>query len=133
MSKPSRTDFVANMRKGWGDNPPEWVAALAAECDRIGATEVGKRLGYTVAVISGVVLANYKGSYSKVEALVKGVYLGATVECPVLGEIERDRCEREQAFKHFGTSALRTRIYNACRSGCPNSRLKKEADHVGAP
>jgi len=128
----SKTDFLANMAMGWGDDPPDWVIALAAECERSDATSVAKALGYTVAVISGVVRNNYKGSYPKVEARVRGAFMGAMVDCPVLGEIERDRCEREQSLKHFGTSAMRTRVYRACRSGCPHSRLKKEGSDVGA-
>ena len=82
----------------------------------------------TVAVVSSALLGNYKGSLRKLEAKVRGAFMGAVVDCPVLGEIERDRCETEQGRKFFGTSANRARLYRACRGGCPNSRLKGGGD-----
>jgi hypothetical protein len=124
----SGTDFLSNARLGWGETPPDWIVALAEACMRSSATEVGKRLDYSVAVITSVVRNNYRGSLAKVEAKVRGAYLGELVDCPALGEIERDRCEQEQGRKFFGTSANRARLYRACRGGCPNSRLKGGAD-----
>ena len=118
-------DFHANAREGWGESPPDWIRVLADECRRASATEAAKRLGYSVAVITSVVLGNYRGSLAKVEARVRGAYMGELVDCPVLGEIERDRCETEQTRKFFGTSANRARLYRACRGGCPHSRLTK--------
>ena len=124
----SDTDFLANARDGWGDPPPDWIVRLAEECTRTSASEVAKRLDYSVAVVSSALLGNYKGSLRKVEAKVRGAFMGAVVDCPVLGEIERDRCETEQGRKFFGTSANRARLYRACRGGCPNSRLKGGGD-----
>ena len=124
----SDVDFLQNAREGWGDTPPDWVLALAHACARANATEVAKRLDYSVAVVTQVVRNNYRGSLPKVEARVRGALLGEVVECPVLGEIERDRCEGEQGRKFFGTSANRARLYRACRGGCPNSRLKGGSD-----
>ncbi len=124
----SRTDFLSNAREGWGENPPSWIVALADQCSRSNATEVAKRLDYSVAVITSVLLGNYRGSLAKVEAKVRGAFLGEVVDCPALGEIERDRCETEQGRKFFGTSANRARIFRACRGGCPHSRLKGGSD-----
>ena len=123
MSAP-KTDFVGNAREAWGGDPPDWIVVLAAECARADATSVARRLGYTVAVVSAVVRNKYPGAMAKVEGRIRGAYMGALVDCPVLGEIERDRCLDEQRLKHFGTSAMRTRIYRACRGGCPHSHLK---------
>ena len=125
-----KTDFLANARKGWGETPPDWIIRLAEECERTSASDVARRLGYSVAVISGVVLASYKGDVGKVEAKARGAYLGAVVDCPILGEIERDRCIAEQGHRHSATSANRARLYRACRAGCQHSRLKKEGGDV---
>lgn len=130
VNGPRKTDFLANARKGWGETPPDWIVRLAEECARANASEVARRLDYSVAVISGVVLASYKGDYRKVEAKVRGAYMGAVVDCPILGEIERDRCIAEQGHKHFGTSAIRAKLYRACRGGCAHSRLKREGGDV---
>jgi hypothetical protein len=121
-----KTDFLANARKGWGETPPDWIVRLAEECDRASASEVARRLDYSVAVISGVVLNSYKGDVDKVEAKARGAYMGELVDCPVLDEIERDRCIAEQGFKHLGSSAVRAKLYRACRSGCPHSHVRKE-------
>jgi hypothetical protein len=125
-----KTDFLANARKGWGETPPDWVTRLAEECARSSASEVARRLDYSVAVISGVVLGSYKGDLHKVEAKVRGAYMGMMVECPILGEIERDRCIGEQGHRHSATSANRARLYRACRAGCEHSRLKREGGDV---
>ena len=53
-----KTDFLANARKGWGEAPPDWIVRLAEECERSTASEVARRLDYSVAVISGVVLGS---------------------------------------------------------------------------
>jgi len=125
-----KTDFLANARKGWGETPPDWIVRLAEECERTSASDVARRLGYSVAVISGVVLASYKGDVGKVEAKARGAYMGELVDCPILGEIERDRCISEQNHRHAATSANRARLYRACRNGCEHSRLKREGDDV---
>ena len=46
------------------------------------------------------------------------------VECPVLGEIPADRCLLEQRKPQAASSPQRLRLYRACRSGCPHSRIK---------
>ncbi len=129
LNAPRKTDFVGNARKAWGE-PPDWLMRLAEECERSSASDVARRLDYSVAVISSVVRGRYKGDVGKVEQKVRGAYMGAVVECPILGEIERDRCIAEQRFKHSATSANRARLYRACRSGCAHSRLKKEGGDV---
>lgn len=126
------TDFHANARKGWGAAPPDWIVQLAEACAAATASDVARRLDYSVAVVSGVLLGSYKGDYRKVEAKVRGAYMGALVGCPVLGEIERDRCIAEQKFRHIGSSANRARLYRACRGGCPHSHLKREANDAPA-
>lgn len=125
-SPSSKTDFLANAREAFGDALPDWVEVLANEANRTSATAAAKRIGYSPSVVSGICRGKYeKGDWEKVEAKVRGVFMGALIECPVLGEIGRDQCVDEQKKKHIGTSALRTALYHKCRSGdCPHSRLK---------
>lgn len=123
----NRIDFVANAREAWGEALPVWVEILATEAARTSASAVAKRIGYSVTVVSMVIRANYAGDIGKIEAKVRGVYMGELVDCPVLGEIERDRCVNEQGHKFSATSALRTMLYRACRGACPHSRITKEA------
>jgi hypothetical protein len=125
LNPSSKTDYLANAREGWGDALPDWVEILAAEADRSSGAKVAQRLGYSPAVVSDVIRGKYKGAIGAVEQKVRGAFMGAVVVCPVLDEIGRDRCLDEQKKKFSGTSAIRTRLFNACRHGCVHSRLTK--------
>lgn len=107
----------------WKDTPV-WVLALAEECDaRKSQAKVGLRIGYSAAVVNQVLSHSYKGDLSKVEAAVRGAFMGETVECPVVGPIGRDRCLSHQRAPLAATNPQRVRLYRACRNGCPHSRL----------
>jgi len=121
----SKTDFVANAKRNWGAALPDWVLALAEEATRTSGADVARRLGYSGAVVSGVINGTYGGDMATVEAKVRGLLMNETVVCPVLGDLSRDRCLTEQKMSRIGSSSLRARISRACRSGCPHSRLAK--------
>ena len=72
MSTSNKTAFVANAISSWGEGDiPEWVVVLAQEAERSSATAIAQRIGYSVAVVSAVIRANYAGDLSKVEAKVR--------------------------------------------------------------
>jgi hypothetical protein len=123
------TDFLANAREAYGEALPEWVEALAIEANRTTGAAAGRRIGYSGSVVTSICKATYAGDIGAVEAKVRGALMGATLECPVLGEIGRDRCLDEQKKRHVATSAVRTALFHACRSGCQHSRLKSEGGH----
>lgn len=127
----TKADFLANATEAFGDALPDWVETLANEANRTSATAVAKRIGYSVAVVSAVCRGKYQGDLSSVEGKVRGVFMGAQVECPAMGEIGRDQCLEEQKKTHIGTSSLRTAIYHACRAGCPHSRIKTDGGANG--
>ncbi|MFT0861672.1 transcriptional regulator [Ancylobacter sp. G4_0304] len=114
-------DFQEKARAGWGD-PPDWIVALADACQRETQTAAAKRLGVSGSQVSHVIGRTYAGRYDRIEELVRGVFMGATVECPVLGEIARHRCLEEQARPFAATSSTRAALFRACRGGCPHSR-----------
>ncbi|CAA0128964.1 Uncharacterised protein [Starkeya nomas] len=111
-------DFIAKAKAAWG-SPPDWILALAEACQRDTQAAVSRRLGVSGSQISHVLGANYAGRTERLEQLVRGAYLGAIVSCPVLGEIERDRCLEEQSRPFAATSSTRAQLYRACRGGCP--------------
>lgn len=117
------TDFLAIARVAWGDALPDWVEALAEYATTRSGAEAAKKIGYSRSLVTHVVRNKYTGDIARVEAKVRGALMGATVTCPVLGEIGRDRCLDEQKKPFAPTSSVRTRLYHACRGGCPNSRL----------
>ena len=122
MTRP-KVDFRAKAIAAWGAELPDWIDALVSEATRTTAALAAKRIGYSGAVLSHVFAGNYPGDMAKVEARVRGALLGLTVDCPVVGEIGRDRCLDEQAMGNTGASSIRSKLYRACRGACPHSRL----------
>jgi hypothetical protein len=104
----------------WGERAPDWVLALAAECDRTSQGRAARRLGISAAVVNQLLRGRYEGNVARMEERVRGELMRATCTCPVLGEISTRRCQDEQAAPFSVSSRLRVAIYRACRSGCPN-------------
>lgn len=115
--------FVEKAATAWGE-APDWVAELAAIADQMGQKKAAAMIGYTAGLVSAVINAKYAGDMQGVEESVRGALMGLKVECPILGDIGRDRCLQEQREPFRATSAFRAQIYHACRNGCPNSRMK---------
>jgi uncharacterized protein involved in cysteine biosynthesis len=113
----------------WGENMPDWIGELASLADTESVTACARRIGYSPAVISQTIGNKYRGDLTKVEDKVRGALMGLTVSCPVLGSIGRHVCLDWQAKPRAITNSTRTRVYRACRSGCPHSRLKGD-DHA---
>lgn len=107
----------------WG-TVPDWIGELAELAQTQGLNACAARLGYSSATISQTIGNKYAGDLGKLEDKVRGVLMGATVDCPVLGEIGRDVCLGWQGKERATTNAMRARLYRACRDGCKHSRLK---------
>jgi hypothetical protein len=114
---------VATVRAAWGGELPDWVERLAEECARTSQSKVAGRLTYSASVISSVLKGTYKGSLDAVEEKVRGVLMGATVECPALGSLSTVHCRewRDRAADFSGHNTLRVKMYRAC-SACPRNR-----------
>ena len=115
-------------REAWGEPLPDWIEVLAGEAERTTGAAAARRIGTSGGLVSQVLRGKYPGDLAAVEARVRGALMGQVVECPVLGEIGRDRCLREQGMPRIATSAVRSRLWHACRAGCPHSRLKGGGD-----
>lgn len=101
---------------------PDWIGEIASLCDTKGLKAAAKMTGYSTSAISTVINAKYQGDIERVEEAVRGALMGVKVECPVLGEIGRDRCLTEQVEPFRATSAHRAQLYHACRGECKNYR-----------
>ncbi|MEM6384362.1 MAG: transcriptional regulator [Pseudomonadota bacterium] len=123
-----RIDFVARAYEAWGDDPPEFILELAVACRDASQTAVAKRIGYSSSVVSQAISRTYRGDMNLVEERVRGALMQETVRCPVLVEVTRDECHNWQKKPFASTSGLRVKLYRACRSGCPHSRLQQEYD-----
>ncbi|MEQ8747324.1 transcriptional regulator [Pyruvatibacter sp.] len=120
---------IERARVAWGAGMPEWVRVLAEQADATSQNRVAQALGFSAGIVSQVLSNKYPGRLDRIEQSVSGLYLGATVECPVLGEIRRDHCAREQKRGLTFENPIRPKVYRACRDGCPHSRLTLKGEN----
>lgn len=93
----------------------DWIDVLRREVKKSGSqARVGERIGYSSSVINQVLKGSYTGNIEKVKAKVEGAYMGAVVDCPVVGEIPRDRCIEHQGRKFAATNPMRVQLHRAC-------------------
>jgi len=103
------------------DAQPLWLTELRTQCVSKSQKAVGEEIGYSPAVVNQVLANKYRGDVSKVEAAVRGAYLGATVGCPVLGELAVNKCLGHQKAPFAATNPTRVKLFRACRNSCPHS------------
>jgi hypothetical protein len=125
-TRPARTDYVANARVAWGDDPPAEVLQLALEANATSGAAAAKRIGYSGAVVTQLIGRKYPGDVGAVFARIRGALMGETVGCPVLGDIARDQCLDEQKRPFSATNSTRARLWHACQR-CPNNRQSMKA------
>lgn len=108
------------------DPVPDWIKALAEECDRTTQSATAKRFGVSGALISNVLKNKYPGSTSDLMEKVRGSLLAEKVICPVAGEISRHTCINNQNLPFAVTNSNRARLFRACRNGCTHSKLESK-------
>lgn len=101
----------------------DWLDVLRGHCDASTQRKVAERLGYSTSVISQVLNGKYLGDLSAVRTKVEGVFMGLVVDCPVVGELPRDRCLDYQRREFAATNHLRVQLARAC-PGCRHFRGK---------
>lgn len=124
-SKADSRTFSEKVAQAYGEPVADWLQELARLADAEGLGGCEKRIGYSRSAISNVLNGKYgKGDLGRVEEMVRGALMATTVDCPVLGDIGRDRCLSEQIEPFRATSAFRAQLFHACRNGCPHARRK---------
>lgn len=126
-SRPTGPSFLEKAEAAYGDGLPDWVAELAKLADREGLGGAEKRISYSRSAISTVINGKYTGHVGRVEQMVRGALMAATVDCPVLGELARNRCLEWQSKPYAATSSHRVQMFVACQN-CPNATGKKGED-----
>lgn len=122
-STKQKNDNVARAMDAWG-TPPDWVLELAEACNKENQTTVGRRLNYGGSTISQVLSNTYRGDMDRFEQVVRGVLMAETVICPRLGETSRNVCQQWQRRPFSTASSNAVAMHQACRAGCPHSRLQ---------
>ena len=99
----------------------DWIVALRKECEQTSQARAAGLIGYSPAVVNQVLKGTYKGDLNRVEAAVRGGLMGATVNCPPIGEIPRNRCiEHQRRIGSFAaTNPSRVILSRTCPT-CDN-------------
>lgn len=105
-----------------------WLDVLAAACTAGTQAQIAERIGYSPGAVSAVLAGTYKGNLDRVQLAVEGALLNSVVDCPVIGELPRQRCIEHQRTPFTPTNPSRVALFRACRGGCPHSLIpsKKE-------
>jgi hypothetical protein len=97
----------------------DWLSALRAYNKAHGGKKTAATIGYSTGVVSGVLGGKYKGDLKAVQQKVEGSLMGLTVDCPVIGELPRNRCLEYQRRGFAATNPMRVALSKACPK-CPN-------------
>ena len=103
-----------------------WLMTLRSACKAQGQHTVALSIGYSDAVVCAVLKGKYKGNLKAVQSAVEGALQGVTVDCPVIGELARQKCGEIQRAPRSFANPTAIQLYKACRGGCPHSLLRKE-------
>lgn len=111
---------IATARVAWGADMPDWIMALAQECDRTSQNQTAKRIGRSASFVSTLVRNCYSAGLDGAEEVVRGALMSENISCPVLGEIGKHVClkwrRRAGSFENVNTQHVM--MYRACNR-CP--------------
>lgn len=99
---------------------PTWLRILRETAARIGQPATAVLIGYSTAVVCSVLKGSYKGNLSTVEERVKGALMGQSVDCPVIGELARNKCLDHQRAAFAATNPQRVQLWLTC-PGCTHN------------
>lgn len=119
---------LTTAREAWGGECPDWIEALAVECDRTSQNQVAKRLERSTALISNVLRNKYRADMRATEELVRGTLMSETIVCPALGEIGKQTCQkwRRKSRNFENVNSLYVQMFRACNR-CPRNDTEKMA------
>lgn len=100
-----------------------WLETLRAAAAATSQSSVARRINYSGAVVSQVLSGTYRGDLRRVQAAVEGALMAQTVDCPVVGDMPRQKCVEHQRSPRRSTNPMAVALYHACRNGCPNSLI----------
>lgn len=106
---------------GWGQSMPDWIDALARECDKPKGSQrkVAALLGVSVTAVNLLLKNKYAPrDHADMERRVQSILMVTMIACPVLGVMGRADCRREQAKPLVTCNPLSVQLYRACRGGC---------------
>lgn len=106
----------------------DWLDTLRSACAASSQAAIARRLDVSAAMVSQALKGTYKGNLNRLQTKVEGILQTKTVDCPVMDNLPRHKCQEYQDRDPKLTygNPLILQFYRACRSGCPHSKLPKE-------
>lgn len=106
----------------------DWLSALRAACQASSQAAVARRLGVSTSMVNQALKGAYKGDITRLQTLVEGELLHQIVGCPAVGDMPKHKCLEHQSRPRSMAfvNPYFSKLYRACRSGCPHSKLPKE-------
>ena len=129
MKKRTAMDTARNAWEKRTGGMPDWIKALAHECDKPGNSQrkVGKLLLYSGATVNLLLKNRYEPrDHAKVKARIEAVLMVEIIACPVLGMMGRADCMKEQAKPLVTCNPVSVQLFRACRDGCRFFEGKEE-------
>lgn len=120
-------DHVAKATEAWNGEAPDWVIALAEAVNATSLSRAGKQISYSASSISQVLSRTYRADTGRMEEMVRGAFMAATVTCPELGEMARHGCLEWQKRPYTDASAMHIRMWRACQT-CPLASRRSRED-----
>jgi hypothetical protein len=113
--------------QAWGDELPDWIAALADYADRYGQRATGIRLQSSAGFVSRVINNKYGAGLKKAEEQVRAAIMAATIECPEWGQIPSSTCRKNRNRTGPPTNFFRQRFAESCPE-CPLNPDRKDCE-----
>ena len=127
MNSAPKSSAMNRARAGWNDAPPDWIVALAEECDRTSQPKAAERIGKSAASVNLVLGGLYPARTKKIEAAVLSELMDAAISCPELGPISAAVCRVHQAEPYSNQNPTKINLFRACRVTCPNGLAKEKS------
>ena len=108
----------------------QWHQELVKVAEKLSQSQLAKRLDVSTAMVSQVLSGKYlERRIGPFKDKFEGAFMGYCVQCPVVGELARDKCLQFQNRDFCATNPTRVQLYHACRGGCEYSRIQVKEIH----
>lgn len=109
----------------WGEQPPEFIRVLANAVDKAGSNQAAAdQIGINRASVSTLLANKYPANTAKMEEKILAFNTGK--QCPVLGQISGDECQKKREQKFVSSNPQRVALYRACRQ-CEHNPKRGES------
>lgn len=105
----------------WGGLVPDWVMALAEECERSSQAATARRIGISPATVNLVLANRYQAALDGIERRVRNELLSATVSCPFYGQaLARKICDENRKRSAPTYSPQAFQLWRTCQMCAEN-------------